>query len=87
MPDDRTTHRLAFVTTALVLTRTPGPSIAFTLGHTPRPGRRHRIAPLFRTRTALFCHMAFAVSGRTAILATSALAFPNVKPAGVAYLS
>lgn len=86
MLDYELAHWIAFLTTALVLNLSPGPDIAFILGHTVRSGRRHGIAAMFGLWVGAFCHVIFAVAGLTAILAASALAFSIVKWVGVVYL-
>ena len=65
----------------------PGPDIAFILGHTARGGRRQGLAAMFGLWAGAFCHVLFAAIGLSAIVATSAAAFSVVKWAGVAYLA
>jgi len=80
------THWAAFLATALVLNLTPGPDIAFILGHTVTGGRRHGIAAMLGIWTGALCHVALAIVGLSAVIAASAIAFGVVKWAGVAYL-
>jgi threonine/homoserine/homoserine lactone efflux protein len=79
-------HWTAFLATALVLNLSPGPDMAFILGHTLGGGRRAGVAAMFGIWSGALCHVVLAAVGLSAILATSAAAFAVVKWAGVAYL-
>ena len=81
------THWATFFVAAFLLNVSPGPDIAFILGHTARGGRRQGLAAMFGLWAGAFCHVAFAAIGLSAIVATSATAFSLVKWAGVAYLA
>lgn len=80
-------HWATFFVAAFLLNVSPGPDIAFILGHTARGGRRQGLAAMFGLWAGAFCHVAFAAIGLSAIVATSAAAFSLVKWAGVAYLA
>ncbi len=81
------THWATFFAAAFLLNVSPGPDIAFILGHTARGGRRQGLAAMFGLWAGAFCHVVFAAVGLSAIVATSAAAFSVVKWAGVAYLA
>ncbi|PKR89048.1 LysE family translocator [Pleomorphomonas diazotrophica] len=80
-------HWATFFVAAFLLNVSPGPDIAFILGHTARGGRRQGLAAMFGLWAGAFCHVVFAAVGLSAIVATSATAFSLVKWAGVAYLA
>lgn len=80
-------HWVTFFAAAFLLNVSPGPDIAFILGHTARGGRRQGLAAMFGLWAGAFCHVTFAAIGLSAIVATSATAFSLVKWVGVAYLA
>lgn len=80
-------HWATFFVAAFLLNVSPGPDIAFILGHTARGGRRQGLAAMFGLWAGAFCHVVFAAVGLSAIVTTSATAFSLVKWAGVAYLA
>ncbi|MCM5558674.1 LysE family translocator [Pleomorphomonas sp. JP5] len=80
-------HWATFFVAVFLLNVSPGPDIAFILGHTARGGRRQGMAAMFGLWAGAFCHVVFAAIGLSAIVATSAAAFSLVKWAGVAYLA
>lgn len=80
------THWILFLAAAFVLNLSPGPDIAFILGHTVRAGRQGGIAAMLGIWVGACCHIIFAVAGLSAIIAASAEAFLGVKLIGVAYL-
>lgn len=80
-------HWATFFAAAFLLNVSPGPDIAFILGHTARGGRRQGLAAMLGLWAGAFCHVVFAAIGLSAIVATSATAFSLVKWAGVAYLA
>jgi threonine/homoserine/homoserine lactone efflux protein len=80
------THWTAFLAAAILLNLSPGPDIAFILGHTVKGGARAGTAAMLGIWSGAFGHVVFAVSGLSALLAASALAFSVVKWVGVAYL-
>ncbi|PST21032.1 lysine transporter LysE [Rhizobium sp. JAB6] len=79
-------HWIAFLTAATLLNLSPGPDIAFILGHTIRSGMRSGFAALFGIWSGACLHVLMAAAGLSAILAASALAFSTVKWIGAAYL-
>ena len=79
-------HWIAFLSAATLLNLSPGPDIAFILGHTIRSGRRSGFAALFGIWSGACLHVLMAAAGLSAILAASALAFSTVKWVGAAYL-
>ena len=79
-------HWIAFLTAATLLNLSPGPDIAFILGHTIRSGMRSGFAALFGIWSGACLHVLMAAAGLSAILAASALAFSTIKWIGAAYL-
>ncbi|MEZ2129139.1 MULTISPECIES: LysE family translocator [unclassified Sinorhizobium] len=79
-------HWLTFLSAAILLNVSPGPDIAFILGHTIRSGTRVGFAALFGIWTGACLHVLMAALGLSAILAASAVAFSTVKWIGAAYL-
>ncbi|PDT30279.1 lysine transporter LysE [Rhizobium sp. L9] len=79
-------HWLAFLSAAILLNLSPGPDIAFILGHTMRGGKRAGFSALFGVWSGACLHVLMAALGLSAVLAASALAFSAVKWLGAAYL-
>ena len=79
-------HWVTFVVAVILLEISPGPDMAFYLGHTVRGGFRNGMTALSGVWFGVFGHILLAVSGLSAILAASATAFSVVKWAGVLYL-
>ncbi|OAV50150.1 lysine transporter LysE [Rhizobium sp. WYCCWR10014] len=79
-------HWLAFLSAAVLLNLSPGPDIAFILGHTMRGGKRAGFSALFGVWSGACLHVLMAALGLSAILAASAVAFSAVKWIGAAYL-
>ncbi len=79
-------HWIAFLTAAILLNLSPGPDIAFILGHTMRSGTRSGFAALFGVWSGAGLHVLMAAAGLSAILAASAFAFSTIKWIGAAYL-
>lgn len=79
-------HWSAFLTAAVLLNVSPGPDIAFILGHAARNGRGGGFAAMFGIWSGTFVHVVLAAAGLSAVLAKSAAAFSAVKWAGAAYL-
>jgi threonine/homoserine/homoserine lactone efflux protein len=79
-------HWLAFLSAAVLLNLSPGPDIAFILGHTMRSGKRAGFSELFGVWSGACLHVLMAALGLSAILAASAVAFSTVKWIGAAYL-
>ena len=86
MFDYSLSHWIAFLTAATLLNLSPGPDIAFILGHTIRSGMRSGFAALFGIWSGACLHVLMAAAGLSAILAASALAFSTIKWIGAAYL-
>ncbi|MBW9112820.1 LysE family translocator [Rhizobium cauense] len=86
MLDYSLAHWIAFLTAAVLLNLSPGPDMAFILGHTLKSGARTGFAALFGIWTGASLHVAMAAFGLSALLAASALAFSAVKWAGAIYL-
>jgi threonine/homoserine/homoserine lactone efflux protein len=79
-------HWSAFLSAALLLNLSPGPDIAFILGHTVAGGRRAGMAAMLGIWTGALGHVALAALGLSALVAASSQAFALVKWLGVAYL-
>lgn len=79
-------HWTTFTTAVVLLNLSPGPDMAFMLGHTVHGGRRAGFAAMAGVWGGTLCHALFAALGLSAILATSAIAFSIVKWIGAAYL-
>ncbi|SMH56979.1 LysE family translocator [Azospirillum agricola] len=79
-------HWSAFLAAAVLLNLSPGPDMAFILGHTVKGGVRAGTAAMLGIWTGAFGHVLLAALGLSAVVASSALAFSAVKWAGVAYL-
>ncbi|PDT17578.1 lysine transporter LysE [Rhizobium sp. J15] len=86
MFDYSLTHWLAFLSAAVLLNLSPGPDIAFILGHTMRSGKRAGFSALFGVWSGACLHVLMAALGLSAVLAASAFAFSTVKWIGAAYL-
>ncbi|MBX4936689.1 LysE family translocator [Rhizobium binae] len=86
MLDYSLAHWLAFLSAAVLLNLSPGPDIAFILGHTMRGGKRAGFAALFGVWSGACLHVLMAALGLSALLAASAVAFSAVKWVGAAYL-
>ncbi|MBY5354284.1 LysE family translocator [Rhizobium leguminosarum] len=79
-------HWFAFLSAAVLLNLSPGPDIAFILGHTMRSGKRAGFSALFGVWSGACLHVLMAALGLSAILAASAVAFSTVKWIGAAFL-
>ncbi len=75
-----------FFTAALVMLLIPGPAVLYIVGRSIEQGRGAGIVSILGIHAATLVHIAAAVMGLSAILASSALAFSAVKYAGAAYL-
>jgi threonine/homoserine/homoserine lactone efflux protein len=75
-----------FVGAALLLLVVPGPSVLYIVTQSVSHGRRAGIASVAGITTGTLVHIAAAVVGLSALLASSALAFDVVKYLGAAYL-
>ncbi|WP_319582801.1 LysE family translocator [uncultured Pseudodesulfovibrio sp.] len=86
MFDYTLTHWTTFLAAALLLNISPGPDMAFILGHTVQGGKRSGLAAMLGIWVGACAHVLLAVLGLSAIVATSATAFAMVKWIGVIYL-
>jgi threonine/homoserine/homoserine lactone efflux protein len=77
---------LLFSAAALALLVVPGPSVLYIVGQGLRGGRRAGAVATLGVHTGSLVHVAAAVVGRSALLASSADAFSVVRIAGAAYL-
>lgn len=75
-----------FFSAALVLLLIPGPAVLYIVGRSVEQGRGAGIVSILGIHAATLVHIAAAVMGLSAILASSALAFSAIKYAGAAYL-
>jgi len=75
-----------FMSAALLLNLTPGPDMLFVAGTSAARGRRAGVLAALGVGLGCTFHIALAVLGLAALLATSALAFALVKWLGAAYL-
>lgn len=77
---------LLFIAAVVVLCIVPGPDMAYLLGRTITQGRRAGLVAAVGINTGAYAHVAAAVLGLSALLASSAVAFTIVKIAGACYL-
>lgn len=75
-----------FISAALVLLLVPGPAVLYIFARSVEQGRHAGFVSMLGIHAATLVHVAAAVLGLSAILASSALAFSLVKYAGAAYL-
>ena len=75
-----------FVLAGLALILVPGPDMLFMLGRSIAQGRRAGVVAALGINAGGYVHLTAAITGLSAILLTSALAFTIVKWAGAAYL-
>lgn len=75
-----------FAAAALVLIVAPGPSVMFIVARSIQHGRRAGLVSVLATQMGICVHIAAAVLGISAVLASSATAFSVVKYAGASYL-
>lgn len=75
-----------FVLASLILILVPGPDMLFMLGRSIAQGRRAGLVAAFGINAGGYVHLTAAITGLSAILLTSALAFAIVKWIGAAYL-
>ena len=80
------THLVIFMSAALVLAVTPGPSILYVLGRTLNGGSREGVLSALGTFVGGAIHALGVALGLSMILMTSAAAFATVRYAGAAYL-
>ena len=84
MPDPSTFA--LFAVAALALTLVPGPAVLYIVARSVEGGRLAGLASALGVALGGLVHIAFAVVGLSAILASSATAFALVKWLGAAYL-
>ncbi len=77
---------LLFVGASLVLNLVPGPDMVYLLSRCLAQGRRAGILAALGINLGAYVHLLAAITGLSAILMTSAVAFTAVKWAGAAYL-
>jgi threonine/homoserine/homoserine lactone efflux protein len=77
---------LLFIGAVVVLVIAPGPDMAYMLTRTIVQGRRAGVLAAVGINAGAYVHVAAAVLGLTAILATSSVAFTVVKWMGACYL-
>ena len=77
---------LLFSAAALALLVVPGPSVLYIVGQGLRDGRRAGAVATLGVHTGSLVHVAAAVAGLSALLASSADAFSMVRIVGAAYL-
>ena len=79
-------HWVTFVSATVLLNLSPGPDMAFMLGHTVNSGRSMGFAAMLGMWLATASHAVLAAFGLSAILVASAGAFTVMKWAGAIYL-
>ncbi len=86
MLDYSLAHWIGFFTAAVLLNLSPGPDMAFILGHTIKGDTRAGFSAVFGIWTGACMHVLLAAFGLSAILAASAIAFSTIKWIGAIYL-
>lgn len=84
MPDISTL--VLFAAASLALTLVPGPAVLYVVARGVEGGRASGLASALGVGAGGLAHVAFAVAGLSALVASSATAFSVVKWLGVAYL-
>lgn len=77
---------LVFVAASAALVAAPGPAVAYIVTRAVAQGRSAGIVSALGIETGALVHVAAAVAGLSALVASSAAAFSAVKYAGAAYL-
>ncbi|HEX8878787.1 MAG TPA: LysE family translocator [Candidatus Acidoferrum sp.] len=77
---------LLFVTGAAVLLVIPGPAVTYVVSRSIGHGRAAGLVSVLGIVAGTLCHVVAAALGISAVLASSALAFPFVKYLGAGYL-
>jgi threonine/homoserine/homoserine lactone efflux protein len=77
---------LTFVIASIILCLTPGPDVIFILSRSVANGKKAGLYAVFGVIAGSYIHLAAAVLGLSAIIATSALAFTVIKILGAMYL-
>jgi threonine/homoserine/homoserine lactone efflux protein len=80
------TSYLLFVGASLVLILVPGPDMMFLLGRSIAQGRKAGVVAALGINAGGYVHLTAAITGLSAILLSSAVAFTVVKWIGAAYL-
>ena len=84
MPDPSTL--LLFMAASAALVAVPGPAVLYIVGRGIAQGRAAGVVSALGIETGALVHVAAAVAGLSAIVASSATAFAVLKYAGAAYL-
>ncbi|MFI2371758.1 LysE family translocator [Streptomyces sp. NPDC018833] len=77
---------IAFLLTTLVMVITPGTGVVYTLAAGLSHGRRASAVAAFGCTLGIVPHLAATITGLSALLHTSAVAYETVKYLGVGYL-
>ena len=77
---------ILFILSALVLLVTPGPAVLFVVTRTLQQGRNAGFLSVLGLSCGALVHVAAAIFGLSAVLASSASAFNTIKLLGAAYL-
>ncbi len=80
------TVSIGFLVTSLVIVATPGTGVIYTLAAGLSRGARAIVVAAIGCTFGVIPHMIAAITGRAAVLHTSALAFQTLKYLGVVYL-
>jgi len=75
-----------FVGLSVALVIVPGPDMAYMIGRTIAQGRKAGVISVLGINAGAYVHLIAAVTGLSAVLMTSVLAFSIVKLLGAAYL-
>lgn len=78
---------LVFSAATLVLVASPGPAVLFLVARTLEGGRARGMASLFGIALGELVHVAAAIVGISALIASSSAAFAILKYGGAAYLT
>src|SRR3954452_15518471 len=77
---------LAFLVTSLVIVATPGTGALYTIATGLARGARASVLAAFACTLGILPHLVAALTGLTAVLHASGVAFQTIKYLGVAYL-
>jgi threonine/homoserine/homoserine lactone efflux protein len=80
------TSYLLFIGASLVLILTPGPDMLYMLGRSLAQGRRAGMVAALGINAGAYVHLIAAITGLSALLLTSSIAFAAIKWTGAAYL-
>ena len=75
-----------FVGASILLVLAPGPDMAYLLGRSVAQGKRAGAVAVFGVNAGAYVHLIAAVTGLSAVLMASALAFTVIKWVGATYL-